>query len=78
MTDAKRIEMLERVLNLIVNHPIDHVLSSETWRLILEDMQQLCHTAMTDKNFDIESYEPDEDWKPIAPVRLTARERQTN
>lgn len=65
MNAAKRIKMLERVLMSVATHPIDHRLSAETCRMILEDLQQVCHAAATDPDFDLEAYEPVEDWKPV-------------
>lgn len=72
MTPEKRIAMLENVLMVVAGHPIDQRLSAQSWRLIFQDMQQLCHTAVVQSDFDLEAYEPDEDWKGIAPVRLAA------
>lgn len=74
MTPEKRIAILERVLASVAQHPIDFVLSAQTWRMIFQDIQQLCHKAATQPEFDLDDYEPDEDWPPVGPVRMSRRQ----
>lgn len=73
MKPDKRIAMLERVLTEVTLHPIDYRFSAETWRHILKDLQQLCHKAAVQKDFDIDAYEAEENWQPVAVVRLSSR-----
>ena len=74
MIDKQRVKMLENVLSSIAGHPIDFVLSAQTWRLIFQDVQKLCHRAATEPDFDFTTYEPDENWVPVGPVRMSRRE----
>ena len=73
---ADRIDELQRVMANVAQHPIDFVLSAQTWRMIFQDIQQLCHKASTQPNFSLREYEPDEDWPPVGPVRMSRRQAQ--
>lgn len=50
---------------LIAQMPFEKHFSAETWRLMMEDIQQLCVAALRPE-FDMDAYTPREEWPSVA------------